>query len=204
MGRPKIDHIDAAIIRLLESDARLPMATIAGRVNVPKSTVRHRINRLVQQRIIEFAATTNPLQLGYEVWVVIDLRVRFGQIEAVAKHVAEAPEVHFVGIMTGSRDLLVGAVFRSNAELLDFLALRLAKIRGINETSTSTVLKIVKRTVSWPLPGDGQSPRTRPRDPLRHDEGAGAAFTTAGRERDRGASACIAWPPAGAGGAVHA
>lgn len=173
MERPKIDHIDAAIIRLLESDARLPMATIASRVNVPKSTVRHRINRLVRHKIIEFAATTNPLQLGYEVWVIIDLWVQFGQIESVARRVAEAPEVHFVGVMTGSRDLLVGAVFRSNADLLDFLTSRLAKIPGINRSSTSTVLKIVKRTVSWPLPHDGQR------------EGRSAPITTPSRRRRR-------------------
>lgn len=166
MDGPRIDRIDADIIRLLEADARMSMAKIASRVSVPKSTVRHRINRLVQRKIIEFAATTNPLQLGYEIWVIIDLRVQFGKIESVARRVAEAPEVYFAGIMTGSRDLLVGAVFKSNADLLDFLISRLSKIPGINETSTSTVLKIIKRTVSWPLPNDSgparrQAARTR-------------------------------------------
>jgi hypothetical protein len=57
-------------------------------------------------------------------------------------------------------------VFKSNADLLDFLISRLSKIPGINETSTSTGLKIIKRTVSWPLPNDSgparqQAPRTR-------------------------------------------
>jgi hypothetical protein len=57
-----------------------------------------------------------PRQLGNEIWVIIDLRVQFGKIESVARRVADAPEVYFVGIMTGSRDLLVGAVFKSNAD----------------------------------------------------------------------------------------
>lgn len=82
----------------------------------------------------------------------------------MARRLAAAPEVSFVAITTGGYDVLVAALFRSNEELLQFATARLSKLRGVTRTSTSTVLKLVKRTLAVPLPATVPSPRPgRPR-----------------------------------------
>jgi Lrp/AsnC family transcriptional regulator for asnA, asnC and gidA len=163
MEEPKITPIDVRIIGCLQRDARKSFVKIADELHVPESTVRHRLNRLVRHGIVEFAAVTNPLRMGYQVWAIIEIQGEPSRIPVVARQLAKAPETFFVGITTGRCDIFVSAVFRSNDELLDFLTTRLAKIRGITRTSTSTVLEVVKRTLALSVP---KSPATR-RGPAR-------------------------------------
>jgi Lrp/AsnC family transcriptional regulator for asnA, asnC and gidA len=104
--------------------------------------------------MIEFVALTNPLQLGYGIWVMIDIQVEPTKIRRVARKLAEATEVYFVGITTGSHDISIGAIFKSTTELLQFITERLGKIPGIVRTTTSSVLEVVKRTWTHGLPID--------------------------------------------------
>lgn len=143
---------DIRIIQCLTKDARSSIAKVAEELEIPESTVRHRVNRLVRSGVIEFAVMTNPLRLGYGSWAIIEVQAELKKIRAVARRLASIPEVYFVGITTGGYDLLVGAVFRSNEELLDFVTGRLAHIPGIIRTSTSSVLELVKRNMTFGLP----------------------------------------------------
>jgi len=148
----RLSPLDVAIIRCLQDDARSSFARIAGQLRVPESTVRHRLNRLVKDGVVEFATLTNPLHMGYQVWVLIDIQTELRRTRTVAERIAAAPEVYWVGITTGSHDLHVGAVFRSNAELLDFITGRLSKIPGIVRTSTASILELVKRSYTIRMP----------------------------------------------------
>ena len=162
MGKA-LGALDLDIIRCLQDDARSSVVGIAGRLRVPESTVRHRLNRLVKGGVVEFATLTNPLHMGYQVWVLIDIQTELRRTRAVAERVAEAPEVYWVGITTGTHDLPVGAVFRSNEELLDFVTGRLSKIPGIVRTSTSSILELIKRsyTIRLPEPAIRKAPSRR-------------------------------------------
>ncbi len=164
MDKPKITPVDVGIIGSLHGDARKSIVKIAEELGMPESTIRHRLNRLVRHGILEFAAVTNPLLMGYPVWAIIEIQGEPSRIRSVARQLARAPEVYFVGITTGRCDIFASAVFRSNEELLDFLTTRLAKIQGITRTSTSTVLDIVKRALALSAPeprgAQGRSPKT--------------------------------------------
>lgn len=165
--------VDIGIIRCLHADARRSVASIADELGIPESTVRHRLNRLVRRGLVEFAALTNPLQLGYQIWAIIEVQAELRKIRPVAKRLAAAPEVYFVGITTGGYDVLAAAVFRSNDELLDFITRRLSSIPGIVRTSTSSVLEVVKRTMTFPLP-DRRAAHRHPRSAeARHKKGPG-------------------------------
>ncbi len=163
----KLAPADVEIIRSLQGDPRGSVARIASRLSMPESTVRHRLNRLVRQGLIEFTVMTNPLQLGYQIWAIVEIQAEMPKIRAVAKSLADAPEVYFVGITTGGYDVLAAAVFRSNQELLDFITRRLSRVSGIVRTTTSSVLEVVKRTPTFIAPGDGatngRAPRSRRR-----------------------------------------
>jgi Lrp/AsnC family transcriptional regulator for asnA, asnC and gidA len=163
----KLGPVDFGIMRCLQNDPRISVARVAQRLRAPESTVRHRLNRLIRHRIIEFSAVTNPLRLGYRLWVIIEIQVDLPRVQVVARRLAAAPEVSFLAITTGGYDIVVAAVFRSNEELLEFMTCRLAKIPGIIRTSTSSVLELVKRTLAVRLPdrdpGDGTRPAGRGR-----------------------------------------
>jgi len=159
--------IDVRIIRALHENARSSMSKIASRLAMPESTVRHRLNRLVRLGIIEFAAIVNPLQLGYQIWAQFHVEVELARMRSVAQRLARAPQVYFVGIATGGYDVLVGAVFRTNKELLDFITGPMAKVPGIVGISTSSILEVVKRSMTFDLPeeaarGNGAPGRRNP------------------------------------------
>jgi Lrp/AsnC family transcriptional regulator for asnA, asnC and gidA len=148
----KLRPVDLRIIHSLRLDPRSSVAKIAARWDLPESTVRFRMNRLVESGILEFAVVTNPLQFGYHIWVMINIQTEMPKIRSVARDLAATPEVYFVGITTGGYDIFAAAVFRSNHELLDFITRRLAKIPGIIRTSTSTILDLVKRGLAYGVP----------------------------------------------------
>lgn len=153
MKQFKLLPADAQIIDCLRRDARSSAAHIAKQLHMPETTVRHRLNRLVKQGVIEFVALSNPLELGYHIWALIEVQVDASKIRSIARRLANEPEVYFVGITTGSYDIFAAAVFRSNEELLDFLTGRFGKIRGIVRTSTSSVLEVAKRAMTF-LPAE--------------------------------------------------
>jgi Lrp/AsnC family transcriptional regulator for asnA, asnC and gidA len=142
----KLDDVDFSIMSYMERDPRSPIARIAKRLRLPHSTVRHRLNRLIRHRVIEFSAVSNPRHFGFQIWTIFEIKATPPRIREVARRLAEAPEVYFVAIMTGGYDINVSAVFRSHAELLDFVTRRISKIPGIVSTSTAMVLELLKRT----------------------------------------------------------
>jgi Lrp/AsnC family transcriptional regulator for asnA, asnC and gidA len=165
-GGFRFSPADIEIIRCLNEDARSSVTKIAGRLAMPESTVRHRLNRLLDAGVVEFTAVPNPLQLGYQIWAIMEIQAELSRIRGIARELADRPEVYFVSITTGSYDILAGAVFRSNDELLEFLTGYLPKVPGIIRTSTSTVLDVVKRFLTFAVAGEGagtEPPRGRGR-----------------------------------------
>src|SRR5262249_16356824 len=157
--RSRVSAVDVRIIRCLNEDARASVAGIAEQLAMPESTVRHRLNRLVEDGVIEFTAVPNPLHLGYQIWSIIEIQAELAQIRAIAKRLAAEPEVYFVAITTGSYDILAAAVFRSNDELLEFITGPLPKTPGIIRPPTSSVLDVVKRFLTFAVPGEDGAPR---------------------------------------------
>jgi DNA-binding Lrp family transcriptional regulator len=153
----RLSDADIKIIECLQKDARSSVARIAKILRMPTSSVRHRLNKLVKDGVIKFEAITNPLLLGYQVWVNIEIQVDISKMESVARQLARDPEVYLVFIMTGRYDILVGAVFRTNEDFRKFITGKLPKIAGIQRVSSSNVIELVKRSVSYPLPSSNQS-----------------------------------------------
>jgi Lrp/AsnC family transcriptional regulator for asnA, asnC and gidA len=161
---------DLGIIRCLNEDPRAPVAQIASRLRMPESTVRHRLGRLRRNRVIEFTAVVNPLQLGFQTWAILEIQADLRKVRAVAERLSAAPEVYFVGLTTGSYDLLVGAVFRTNDALLEFITGTLAGTPGIIRTNTSSILQVVKRSLTFGarnglVPPGATAPGRSPRRP---------------------------------------
>ncbi|MGE0212910.1 MAG: Lrp/AsnC family transcriptional regulator, partial [Parvibaculaceae bacterium] len=93
---------------------------------------------------------------------------KLAAVRSIARELAKSPEVYFVSITTGTYDILIGAVFRSNDELLKFMTDRLPRIPGIERTRTATVLDVVKRFLTFDVPP--KSGKTRKKKSNSSDE----------------------------------
>lgn len=144
----KIVPSDIAIIRCLHDDARMSVVQMAKMVGIPESTVRNRLSKLTESGILDFVAVTDPLKLGYQLWVMIAIQAELTRLDEVAKNLTTIPEVYFVAVTTGGYEIMVSASFRSNDEFLRFITERLSAIPGITRTVTYNVLKIYKRQMN--------------------------------------------------------
>lgn len=131
---------------------------LARRLGVTETTVRKHLRKLIESHRMQVVAVADPYRLGYETDTNIGLHVRLGKVTDVAERLATLPEVRYVGVSTGAYDIIVAAMFRSNAELLRFLTEKLASVPDIEKAETSHILRVVKRTYDWVNPGAETTP----------------------------------------------
>ncbi|KMO36995.1 hypothetical protein VQ02_14520 [Methylobacterium variabile] len=145
----KLTNLDGRIIKLLSEDSRMPALRIAELLGEPESTVRGRINRLVEAKVIEFVAQTNPIEMGFSTWVMIGLKVVLADLSTIVAELEALDEVYFVAMTTGGYDVMFNAVFENNTELHRFIVEKLGAIDGIRETNTFHYLAVPKRKIAF-------------------------------------------------------
>ncbi len=166
----RLDSVDKQIISMLQRDGRTPNAEIARRLDISEGTVRRRIDALITNDVIRVTAVTNPFRVGLNTLVLIHLNVEPKKMKTVANRVAEMPEVRYVSFSTGEHDIMIEALFPSNAELLTFIRDHLSLIPGVTEIETNIQLQILKRSYEWQMP-DGDISDEENASPLRKKGG---------------------------------
>jgi Lrp/AsnC family transcriptional regulator for asnA, asnC and gidA len=143
-----IDEIDKAIVRELQLDGRLPYAKLGPRVGLSQAAVRQRVQRLIENGVMQVVAVTDPLTLGFGLQAMVGVEVD-GDLRAAAAKLAKVDEVAYVVVTTGRFDLLVEVVCRDNEELLTIVNDVIRALPGIRTAETFTYLHLEKQTYSW-------------------------------------------------------
>jgi Lrp/AsnC family transcriptional regulator, regulator for asnA, asnC and gidA len=141
----KLDEVDRAIVAHLSRDARVSNRQIAAELGVTEGTVRARIKRMEQEKLMRITAVTNidrfrDAALAY-IWIEVD---RSGQTRAVAQTLAEIPELGFVGIMLGRSDILAITMVRNTEHLASFIHNRISSIPGVRRTESTLGVNFLK------------------------------------------------------------
>jgi Lrp/AsnC family transcriptional regulator, regulator for asnA, asnC and gidA len=135
-----LDDIDKAIIRELQLDGRTPYAKLGPAVGLSQAAVRQRVQRLIENGVMQVVAVTDEAMIGVEV---------DGDLRAVASKVAQVDNVDYVVVTTGRFDLVVEVVCRDHEELLHLINDVIRAIPGVRATETFTYLHLEKQTYSW-------------------------------------------------------
>jgi len=149
-GNPPVvlDDIDKQIIRELQLDGRTPYAKLGPAVGLSQAAVRQRVQRLIENGVMQVVAVTDPLMLGFTLEAMIGVEVD-GDLRAVASKVAQVDNVDYVVVTTGRFDLVVEVVCRDHEELLHLINDVIRAIPGVRATETFTYLHLEKQTYSW-------------------------------------------------------
>ena len=67
------DKTDREIMMILQENARIANTEIAKRLGISEATVRNRIRKLLDNRVIQNIAVINPEVLGYQVHIIIGI-----------------------------------------------------------------------------------------------------------------------------------
>ena len=107
----KIGITDQCIIALLQADGRLQHTDLARRLGIPEATVRRRMKRLLDERVMQIVAVPDPYRIGYDTHAIIGLRVQPGRIEDVIAVLDPLPQIRYIGVTAGTYDVVVEALF---------------------------------------------------------------------------------------------
>jgi Lrp/AsnC family transcriptional regulator, regulator for asnA, asnC and gidA len=150
MNRISLDELDHQIIERLGDDARVSNREIGREFGLTEGTIRSRLKRLLDNRVIRVAAVTNTKRLRNPIlaylWIEADTA---GDIEGLAQTLAALPEIGFVATMLGRADVLAMTLVENGNELTDFLHQTIDKIRGVRRVRYSLGQNFIKHDYRW-------------------------------------------------------
>lgn len=113
-----IDRIDAAIVRELCADARIPRAELARRVGMSAPSVGERVRRLEDIGVITgYGAKIDPLRLGYGLTILIRARPLPGEMDNMIQAIQETPQIVACDWVSGNDCFVARAHVRDVTEM---------------------------------------------------------------------------------------
>lgn len=152
-----MDKIDRAIITRLQYDGRAPYTDIAAELGISEGSVRHRVRRLIDSGVLQIVGIVEPQFLGWNAAGMIGVTVQAGKVDAVARQLAQFPEVSYLFMASGGFDLFVEVYCRDMDHFVSFLNQKLQLVPGVQRAETFMILKMYKLSYRW---GEAESPRT--------------------------------------------
>ena len=139
-----LDDTDRRIIEVLEIDARTSLRKIAEEVEVSLGTVSNRIHKMEESGIIKgYRVLLDSDKVGWELTVVIGLRIQKGRLIEMQEKIAQDHRVYGVYDVTGDFDSMIVARAKNRKDL-DDLSKNLLSMDGILRSVTHLVLNTVK------------------------------------------------------------
>ncbi|MGB2756276.1 MAG: Lrp/AsnC family transcriptional regulator [Acidimicrobiia bacterium] len=143
-----IDEIDRQLVEALQQDGRQAYTKLAARVGLSEAAVRQRVQRLIEDEVVQVVGVTNPLMLGFRRMAMVGINTE-GDLRSIADAISAIDEVSYVVIVAGSFDILCEIVIEDDAAMFTVLNERIRKIKGVRSTETFTYLQLQKQTFTW-------------------------------------------------------
>ena len=132
-----IDHKDQKIIEILKQNSRKPVREISKTTKIRPSTVHQRIQKLVENNIIErFTIKLNNKSIGEN--FIVFMLVKGGTNEYIDNKILTNAHVKVVFGITGEYDLLIKLKFENIEEFNEFIL----KFRKENKQIQSTLTMV--------------------------------------------------------------
>ena len=142
----KLDELDRNIMNALIEDSRLSYRQIAKKLGVSVATVMHRVNILEKEKIIKRNTSILDYEkLGYDIEVLIDVRIAKGKLIEVERKIAVDPNVFAVYDTTGDFDAVILARFQNRRKMDAFLK-KIQTYDFVERTNTKLVLSTIKES----------------------------------------------------------
>ena len=149
------DAIDRRILEVIQEEARISNAELAGRVGLSPSPCWRRMRALEDAKVIRRYVTlvdAEAIGLPINVFATVALEKQVERaLERFERAVAERPEVMECYLMTGEFDYLLRVVVPSLGAYERFLMDHLTRIEGIASIKSSFALKQVRYKTALPL-----------------------------------------------------
>ena len=140
----KLDDTDKKILNVVVGNSRLSLRQIAVKAGVSVATVMHHIRKLEEDKIIKkYSAQLDYEKIGYDIEVLIEMRISKGRLLDVERKIAVHPNVFAVYDVTGAFDSVILARFQTRRQMDNFLK-KIQTYEFVERTETKLVLQAIK------------------------------------------------------------
>lgn len=139
-----IDETDRNLLNILLDGSKQSLRKMAKAAGISAATAMSRIKRLEQEKYIKkYSVVLDYDQLGYDVDVLIDVKISKGKLFELEKKLALSKNVFAVYDCTGEFDAVILARFKNRKSMDTFLK-EIQKYDFIERTNTRLILNTIK------------------------------------------------------------
>lgn len=140
----ELNEKDKKIMNALIGNSRLSLRQIAKKTGISVATVMNHLNSLEKEAVIKkYTAKIDYEKIGYDVEVMIEIRISKGKLFDVEKKIAGNPNVFAVYDVTGLTDAIVLARFLNRRQMDVFLK-KLQTYEFVDRIETKLILNTLK------------------------------------------------------------
>jgi DNA-binding Lrp family transcriptional regulator len=154
-----MDMIDKKILTELQKDATQNSSKLARKLNIPISTIHHRIKKLFAEKKIEkIQAKLAPERVGKPIlafiFVTFDYQNTANKVLSQrdsAEIIGRFEEVQEIHVIAGEFDMLIKVRGSNNEEISSFVVDKLRTVKGVDKARTMFVMFTEKEDFSIQL-----------------------------------------------------
>jgi Lrp/AsnC family transcriptional regulator for asnA, asnC and gidA len=150
-GPVELDAVDRTLLRILQADGRASYAAMAPEVGLSAPAVRLRVQRLVDDGVLQVVGVTDPIATGFPVMAMVGVQTH-GDVRVIADALGDVPNVIYLVLTSGEYDLLAEVVCRTPEELLDVVNDRFRTVEGVVSTRVWQYYGIHTHRFAWGVP----------------------------------------------------
>ncbi len=152
----KLDDLNKQIIAHLRK-GRKSYKEIADSLSIAENTVKSRVRKLEEEKIIDITTVINPEALDDHQIVLIGIQVKDLSYVKTGEKLSRLRRVIHVCVVTGRYDFMILVHLDKEVGLLEFLDQELSKIKGITVSETFVVYKSYNLKIPYLLGNENGS-----------------------------------------------
>jgi DNA-binding Lrp family transcriptional regulator len=144
-----VDELDLSIISLLQRDARSSNRRIADELSVSEGTIRTRIRRMEEERLIRIQAVSDVIAFGISAHAYVGIQVTGGKLPGVAKELQRCDGVSVLARTIGDFDFVAVVAASDREALISVILEQISQIPGVRHTETFESWRTIKHAYTW-------------------------------------------------------
>jgi Lrp/AsnC family transcriptional regulator for asnA, asnC and gidA len=145
-----IDKTNLAIIKHLRN-GRKSYQKIARNLALSENTVRTRVQKLIEEGILDINGVINPESIDGHRVVIVGVKLQSMDLVNKGKEFSNLKGVVSVSVVTGRFDLILIVLLKSGFGLLEFYTEEVSKIKDVRSVETFVVYKSYNLKVPYVL-----------------------------------------------------
>ena len=136
----KIDDTNLAIIKHLR-EGRKSFLTIAKELAITENTVRARVNKLIEEGVLEITGLVDPEAIQGHRVAMVGVKLATMALVKKGKEFSALKNVVSVCVVTGRYDLILTVLLNEENDLLKFYTEQVTRIKEVQSAETFVVYK---------------------------------------------------------------